>query len=69
MTTHDLTKPLRRLTVAEILELQKAATTPQQTHHNRTINEEYLKKLRKKAAWIKDVDPELWLNEIRGRDA
>lgn len=31
MTTHDLTKPLWQLTVAEFLELQKAAITPQQT--------------------------------------
>lgn len=31
MTAPDLTKPLWQLTVAEFLELQKAATTPQQT--------------------------------------
>lgn len=37
--------------------------------YQNSYNEEYLKKLRKKAAWIKDVDPELWLNEIRGRNA
>ena len=32
-----------------------------------SYDKEYLKKLRKKAAWIKDVDADEYLNEIRGR--
>ncbi len=35
--------------------------------HRRSYDKEYLKKLRKKAAWIKDVDADEYLNEIRGR--
>ncbi len=33
------------------------------------FEEEYLKKLRKKAmSWLKNIDPDDWLGEIRGRD-
>jgi len=32
-------------------------------------DEIYLKKLRQKASWLKNIEPASWLNEIRGHDA
>jgi hypothetical protein len=32
-------------------------------------DEIYLKKLRQKASWLKDIKPDSWLNEIRGHNA
>lgn len=33
-----------------------------------TYDKEYLSGLRKKAKWVKSIDPDAWLAEIRGRD-
>jgi len=38
--------------------------------HQARFDKDYLNQLRKKAApWIKGIDPDAWLNEIRGTDA
>ena len=56
-TPYDLTRAGKRY----------RSDTPYDLNCRRSYDKEYLKKLRKKAAWIKDVDADEYLNEIRGR--
>jgi len=37
--------------------------------YSRDYDEEYLNGLRQKAKWLKSINPDQWLNEIRGYDA
>jgi len=54
--------------------MNKRKTTPYDLNRagkgykSNTPYEKYLKKLRKRAAWIKDIDADEYLNEIRGRN-
>jgi hypothetical protein len=62
--------------ISSVLEQVENLLFPNDNPNDKTLvnyhtdnDEIYLKKLRQKASWIKNIEPVSWLNEIRGNDA